>query len=796
MGGQCYHSPIQCCGPDNGVCNDNEVCTVDDHCNNGPVNHCPNKPPGTCCGYWRTDCPRDFNVCTNDYCKAGVGCVIEPANGFCGNDGDPCTYDYCYYGQCQATAPRNDFACMTDNNVCTQDKCQGGQCIHPPAPGSDGDPCTSDGNVCTRDICEEGECTHPPKCAPGQTCCSNGDCVPSGQLCCSCASGGLQCCSEEYNYCCPVGWFCCGYPPGIQCCAYAGCADDGDPCTNDSCMNGQPVNSPKCPGQQCCANGACCNGLCDGCTNYGTLSGGTIDVEPDPACLGETIIFTLSGVTDTGGRKNVNCVDTVIQPALSYTWVITMPDGSQVSGAGDVATLTADLPGTYSCTFTATASRECAPPPSSIGPETADVCPSGSVVAGTGPTCGQKVPLGASVSLTGDGTCYRVYVPTKWGGKLNAGTTAGSITGLAYPDGSPYANNTETGEGKHGWYTFKVVGAASYTVSASFTQEGQATKRPWNFYWWSAKADYIREPAGGNGVADTSAAASDLQQIPPGMPAGAGADIVLSGTDGTLETGAGGDDERRTLINLFDMTGLYQPLLKYDLRHGTAARAWEAANHQAGFEWCGHCIGGSIASITLEQPAPVAGSAYNADELEGLWSELGEHSGGHVFNDPVFGIPAGPPVPGADDTDDFAPSFHGVLEKYVKSGGKALYAQLRSDGGTADQVWNHAVFKFSATFEEAPGGDEKVVKITNLVTANDDHAPPTGDLDTRDPQYVYIISYDAGGLPDAARPKDWISVGGDASFAPWGIAVIVAPSWLANNPNVTEANVRADDGAN
>jgi len=96
-----------------------------------------------------------------------------------------------------------------------------------------------------------------------------------------------------------------------------------------------------------------------------------------------------------------------------------------------------------------------------------------------------KVPLGASLVSSGNPACYRAYVPTKWRGKLNIQTSAGSIADLAYPEATPYANNAETGENKHGWYTFKVVGAQSYTVSASFTQVGESTKRPWNFYWWS-----------------------------------------------------------------------------------------------------------------------------------------------------------------------------------------------------------------------------------------------------------------------------------------------------------------------
>jgi len=352
----------------------------------------------------------------------------------------------------------------------------------------------------------------------------------------------------------------------------------------------------------------------------------------------------------------------------------------------------------------------------------------------------QKVPLGGSVAASCEAGCFRVYVPTKWGGVLNIQTTGGTITDLKYPDQTPYTNNTETGENKHGWYTFRVTGASSYTVSASFTQVGQAAKRPWNFYWWSTD--------------------------PPEL-------------------------------NLYEDSGTYQPLAKYDARHGTTARAWEAANHNTPVTWCGHCLGASIASIVLAQPTPVAGSSYNAEEIEGLWAELGEQTG-HTMGAGVGGIPAGPPTPGADSTDEWAPRFHGILERHLKSAKSALYGQLRSDGGASGEVWNHAVFKFVATYEEAPGGDEKILTINNTMTANDDHTPPTDDLSTRDPVYVYKITYDSSGEPSTApaATTDWISVGGDASFAPAILAVVDAPLWAANNPHVTEANVRADDSGN
>ncbi|MEK6798664.1 MAG: hypothetical protein AABZ12_06855 [Planctomycetota bacterium] len=93
---------------------------------------------------------------------------------------------------------------------------------------------------------------------------------------------------------------------------------------------------------------------------------------PATPCLGDTITFTLGGVVDSGGRKLANCQEVTIGPGtLSYTWVITKPDGSSINGSGSVATVVADLPGTHTCYFYVSSDRVCAPPSLTIGPATA-----------------------------------------------------------------------------------------------------------------------------------------------------------------------------------------------------------------------------------------------------------------------------------------------------------------------------------------------------------------------------------------------------------------------------------------
>lgn len=418
-----------------------------------------------------------------------------------------------------------------------------------------------------------------------------------------------------------------------------------------------------------------------------------------------------------------------------------------------------------------------------------------------------KVPLGGAVSCSSGGRRFKVYVPTKWGGVLAVVATQGTISELKYPSGAPFANGTETGENQHGWYTFRVTGALSYTVSTTFVQTGQAAVRPWDFYWWAKKGDYIHEPwSGGDGVAETTAQATDEQVIPPGYSAGPGADIVRCSIDGTLETTPAGDDQRENLYNLFDRVNPYRPLDKYDQLHGGYPRSWEAQNDPGTEDWEGHCLGGAMASILKNQPTPATGTPYNQEEVEGLWCELGENGDpgaygykpGHwVTGDPANpdGIPPGPPAPGFDTTDEWISLLHARFEECIRHEQVPLASNLRAAAGTdPDQVWNHAIYEYSASYVEAPGGNEHMVYIVNDLTANSDRPPPTGNVIDRTFTYTYEVEYSAGQVIPGAG--DFISVEGQAQFAPQAVFHVVSGVWQAHNPWVNVADVMADDGSN
>jgi hypothetical protein len=426
-----------------------------------------------------------------------------------------------------------------------------------------------------------------------------------------------------------------------------------------------------------------------------------------------------------------------------------------------------------------------------------------------------SVPIGGALADQSGDRSYGVFVPTRFGGTLTIQTSAGTVESITGPDGRLRQNGAETGENQHGWYTFKVTGAKTpYTITTSFVQVGQTMRMPWNFYYWPTKADAIHEPwANGNGRVDTmQALGDDIMVATPGGYIAPGQDIIRAGPNGLLETPVAGGDDSTWFPNEYDdltFRGadgtLYQtpaPMLKYDQIFGSSARAWEAANSQNQDiqRWPGHCLGGAVASILLNEPMPAPGSGMTRDELKALWAELGENQSNHRIGDNAIEIPAGPPRPGYDECDRSAPKFHGMLERHVRGQHKAVLANLRAfpPRGTTAEVWNHGVGKYTAKFHHIPGKGERSVKLEVELVANSGSSLNGNDDKPRIITYEYTLVYGLNGEVDETTPftSDWISVGGEALYAPLNILEVVETRWSGHNPMITESNVRALDIAN
>jgi hypothetical protein len=244
------------------------------------------------------------------------------------------------------------------------------------------------------------------------------------------------------------------------------------------------------------------------------------------------------------------------------------------------------------------------------------------------------------------------------------------------------------------------------------------------------------------------------------------------------------------------------PLLKYDQLFNTSARNWEAANSQNQDiqRWPGHCLGGAVASILLNEPTPAPGTGMTRDELKALWAELGENHYNHRIGDFCNEIPPGPPRPGYDECDRFVPRFHQMLETHVRGDRQALLGNLRAfpPRGTNNEVWNHGIGKYVATYHAVPGKGPRAVRLEVELHANSGSCLNNQDDKPRLVRYEYSLVYGLDGRVDETNPyaADWMSVGGEAMFAPLNILQLAGTTWQGHNPMVKESNVRALDMAN
>ena len=436
--------------------------------------------------------------------------------------------------------------------------------------------------------------------------------------------------------------------------------------------------------------------------------------------------------------------------------------------------------------------------------------------AGTGEEV-KHVPLGGTLTgQTGD-RYFGVYIPTRFGGNLTITPSSGEVAEIVGPDNKPRTNGDEIGTDAQGWYRFKVVKAEEgqpYSVETKFVQVGQSKRLPWNFYYWPTKSDAIHEPwAGGNARVDTmQAMGDDVMVATPGGYIAPGQDIVRAGPNGLLETPVAPGDTSTWFPNLYDdmtfrgadgtLFATPSPMLKYDQLFNTSARMWEANNSQNNDiqRWPGHCLGGAVASIMLNEPNPAPGSGLSKDELKALWAELGENHYNHQIGDYAIDIPPGPPRRGFDITDQYAPRFHNMLETHIRGNKQNLLGNLRAfpPRGTMNEVWNHGVGKYTATYHAVAGKGERSVRLEVELQANSGSNLNEGDPKPRLVKYEYILVYGLDGKVDVVNTgtADWISVGGEGMFCPLNMLEVAQTRWAGHNPNITEANIRSIDLAN
>ncbi len=141
-----------------------------------------------------------------------------------------------------------------------------------------------------------------------------------------------------------------------------------------------------------------------------------------------------------------------------------------------------------------------------------------------------------------------------------------------------------------------------------------------------------------------------------------------------------------------------------------------------------------------------------------------------------------------------------MLETHIRGERKPLLSNLRAfpPRGTISEVWNHGIYKYVATYHAIPGRGPRAVRIDLELHANSGSMLNGQDDHDRVVNYAYKLVYGLDGKVDETNPytADWISVGGEAQFAPLNVLEVAESHWGGHNPYVTEANVRSLDLAN
>jgi uncharacterized repeat protein (TIGR01451 family) len=271
-----------------------------------------------------TDPCNDGNVCTNDSCMQGVGCVYVNNSAAC-NDGNACTSsDVCVAGACTGGIPK----VCADGNVCTNDSCNptDGTCIftNNTASCSDGNACNgvevcgggmcnagtpldcNDNNGCTDDLCNAATgCANTPNTAA----CNDGNACTSGDTCAagSCVGGQPTVCNDN-NGCtddsCNMATGCV-FTNNTASCSDGNACNGVEVCGGGMCNAGTPLD--------CNDNNGCTDDACNAATgcantpNTAACDDGNACTSGDICAAGSCVAGAPTVCNDNNGCTDDSC---------------------------------------------------------------------------------------------------------------------------------------------------------------------------------------------------------------------------------------------------------------------------------------------------------------------------------------------------------------------------------------------------------------------------------------------------------------------------------------------------------
>jgi hypothetical protein len=364
----------------------------------------------------------------------------------------------------------------------------------------------------------------------------------------------------------------------------------------------------------------------------------------------------------------------------------------------------------------------------------------------------KKLPLGSSLNFDAF-EVGKVYVPTKWGGKLTLGY---SECELFYTDGSDLdaltAKRIAAGEcasnriaqgfpceyvvptNQFKWFYFRVLKNYNQATKATFTQSKTVSKVPWSCPWYpmaDAQAPNLYDNGGALDIYDAAfnSAARAIEKR----------NLVLweyghfANSNLLLEA-----DAERTIGYDFDnadsdnniWTG-WDPFVNVNV--------WASVNSKD-ISWFGHCDIASAVIICEDAPTtpytvPGTTNIFSADQQKGLLVAL--YHGYSLLRSTGW---------------DVKPHlWHSFMETRILGENKMFASDIYNDTQDPDndQVWNYPIYEITeANYIEKPNqSDEKAVEIKSEVKYWDGRAKAL--------YYWYALTYDEEGNADNSFITDW-----------------------------------------
>lgn len=323
-----------------------------------------------------------------------------------------------------------------------------------------------------------------------------------------------------------------------------------------------------------------------------------------------------------------------------------------------------------------------------------------------------KLPLGRS--LTGrqlyDNNKYKVFVPTKYGGKLTISSDHCIIGNITNPQGYIVNNGDNLGMNCNGWYTFEVTPVypnTEYDIESTFEQSGDSSKQPWPCPWYPIAEDiaypHLYDSDGALDKYDNAYNAQsnnkalNIEKCNYYIGGNYVAHHIIREDDAEVTMGydfnnADQDNDPLTGIQNDIAVDLGSPVGYGENYHD------DTYNAVFDFSGIGHCDGASCAIVLENEPtgtfiAPNQVS-FEPSDKKGLLVAL-------YYHDPVLHT----------DGPNITPNIWQYwLEKYILEYRKMFVSDIEN----SNMIWNYPIYGIKSSFLQERTGqtDENVVEVT------------------------------------------------------------------------------------